>query len=145
MTTPQATPSPAEGDSASGSLAESKLSLRIQYLESLCVSFQKEKKILQEGFDRQRKQFMRQMVQLEDELNLAKHTVEKFSVEVQELSTQLLYKDEELKDLQMAASLAERASREALNAEKLKYEEEITSLRKIVTGQLGTVGGASYM
>ncbi len=78
---------------------------------------------------------MKQMVQMEDEANLAKQTVEKFATEVQELSTQLLYRDEELKNVQMAAELAERSAREDLKVEKSNYQEEIASLRKIITGR----------
>lgn len=89
---------------------------------------------MQEDFGRQRKQFMKQMMQLEDELNLSRQTVEKFSSEVQELSTQLLYRDEELKTLQMAAHLTEQSSREAHDMDRTKYNEEIASIRQIISG-----------
>ena len=76
---------------------QSDLGLRIQYLERLCVNLQKEKKAMEEEFGRQRKKFMDRMMQSDAELAVLKTTVEKFSCEVQDLSSQLLHKDEEVR------------------------------------------------
>lgn len=85
--------------SASGAVGgdPSNLGLRIQYLERLCVNLQKEKKAMEEEFGRQRKKFMDRMMQSDAELAVLKTTVEKFSCEVQDLSSQLLHKDEEVR------------------------------------------------
>ena len=105
------------------------------------MNFQKEKKAAEdvmrakeEEFGRQRKKFMNQMMEKEAEVVLARQTVEKFSNEVQELSTQLLQRDEELKNIGMAVQLTDASSREAFDVDRVKYEEEIASLQKILKG-----------
>lgn len=108
--------------------------LRVQYLESVCGSLQREKKGMEEEFGRQRKKFMNNMIQMEAELNLQKQTVEKFSNEVRELSTQLLTRDEELNNLQMVSRLSDSSVREMFDVERVKYEEEIASLRGKIEG-----------
>ena len=89
---------------------------------------------MEEEFGRQRKKFMNNMIQMEAELNLQKQTVEKFSNEVRELSTQLLTRDEELNNLQMVSRLSDSSVREMFDAERVKYEEEIASLRGKIEG-----------
>lgn len=89
---------------------------------------------MEEEFGRQRKKFMNNMIQMEAELNLQKQTVEKFSNEVRELSTQLLSRDEELNNLQMVSRLSDSSVREMFDAERVKYEEEIASLRAKIEG-----------
>ena len=116
------------------SLPTENLALRVQYLESVCGSLQREKKGMEEEFGRQRKKFMNNMIQMEAELNLQKQTVEKFSNEVRELSTQLLTRDEELNNLQMVSRLSDSSVREMFDAERVKYEEEIASLRGKIEG-----------
>lgn len=128
-------PRPAPLPASSQSLAHSGVALRLQYLEQLCVSLQKEKRSLEEDFGRQRKKFMNHMVQKDAELALTQQTLEKFSVEVQELSTQLLNRDEEVKNIQIAAQLMESSNREAFDVDRVKYEEEISSLRRILEGK----------
>lgn len=61
------------------------------------MNLQKEKKAMEEEFGRQRKKFMDRMMQSDAELAVLKTTVEKFSREVQDLSSQLLHKDEEVR------------------------------------------------
>lgn len=61
------------------------------------MNLQKEKKAMEEEFGRQRKKFMDRMMQSDAELAVLKTTVEKFSHEVQDLSSQLLHKDEEVR------------------------------------------------
>lgn len=112
------------------------LPLRVQYLESLCVTLQKEKRGMEEEFGRQRKKFMNHMVEVEAEATLTKKTLEKLSNEVRELSTQLLIRDEEVKNISMAAQLAEAGNREAFDADRVKYEEELASLRQILKGRV---------
>ena len=112
------------------------LPLRVQYLESLCVTLQKEKRGMEEEFGRQRKKFMNHMVEMEAEATLTKKTMEKLSNEVRELSTQLLNRDEEIKNIAMAAQLTEAGTREAFDADRVKYEEELASLRQILKGSV---------
>ena len=110
------------------------LPLRVQYLESLCVTLQKEKRGMEEEFGRQRKKFMNHMMEMEAEATLTKKTMEKLSNEIRELSTQLLNRDEEVKSIAMAAQLTEAGTREAFDADRVKYEEELASLRQVVEG-----------
>lgn len=91
---------------------------------------------MEEEFGRQRKKFMNHMVEVEAEATLTKKTLEKLSNEVRELSTQLLIRDEEVKNISMAAQLAEAGNREAFDADRVKYEEELASLRQILKGRV---------
>lgn len=75
---------------------------------------------------------MNHMTELDNEISLAKLTNQKLSAEVRELSTQLLYKDEELKSITAASKITEAQHREAFDADRVKYEEEIASLRQIL-------------
>lgn len=88
-----------------------------------------------EDFGRQRKSFMNQMAHSDAQLTLCKQRVEKYSKEVQELSKQLLTKDEELQNVTIAAGITEATLRERFDADRVKYEEEIASLGKIVSGK----------
>ena len=118
------------------SLETGNLALRLQYVEHLCGSLQREKKQLDESFGRQRKQFMKSLLQNDAELQLAKQSVEKFSKQVQVLDRQLEEKDFELKNVMAATRLSASSTREEFDIDRVKYEEEIASLRQIMEGQL---------
>lgn len=77
---------------------------------------------------------MNHMTELEGKVSLAGQTNSKLSEEVRELSTQLLYRDEELKSVAAASKLTEAQHREAFDVDRVKYEEEIASLRQILDG-----------
>lgn len=108
----------------------------MQYLESLCGNLQREKKAMEEEFGRQRKKFMNNMIESEGELNLSKQSVEKLSMEVRELSTQLLARDEELNDLKEITKVSDSNLQERFDVERVKYEEEIALLRGKIEGML---------
>ena len=80
---------------------------------------------------------MNHMTELDTQVSITKQTNAKLSDEVRQLSTQLLYKDEELKSTAAASKLAEAQHREAFDADRVKYEEEIASLRQILDGNGG--------
>ena len=111
------------------------LALRMQYLESLCGNLQREKKAMEEEFGRQRKKFMNNMIEKEGELNLTKQSEDKLSMEVRELSTQLLARDEELNHLKMTAKLSDSFLQERFDVERVKYEEENALLRGKIEGK----------
>ena len=115
--------------------------LRIHYLEQLCMTYKREKDEREEEFGRQRKVFMNHMTELDNEISLTKQTNLKLSEEVRDLSTQLLYKDEELKSIAAASKITEAQHREAFDADRVKYEEEIASLRQILDGKEEGHGG----
>ena len=110
--------------------------LRIHYLEQLCMTLRREKEQLEGEFGRQRKMFMNHMTELENEISLTKQTNKKLSEEVRELSTQLLYRDEELKSVTTSSKMADAQNREAFDVDRVKYEEEIASLRQILNGEI---------
>ena len=119
----------------------SHLGLRVESLEAVCVGLQREKRALKEerrvaldGFNRQRKTFMNQMMQTEGELSLSRHSVERYSKEVRELSTQLLLRDEELSALRQRSKMAYSSTREAFDADRVKYEEAIQVLQRALEG-----------
>ena len=109
--------------------------LRIHYLEQLCITLRREKEQLEGEFGRQRKMFMNQMMELDNQTSLYKQSNSKLSEEVRELSTQLLYRDEELKSVTAASKMADAQNREAFDVDRVKYEEEIASLRQILDGE----------
>lgn len=111
------------------------LTIRVKHWESLCGKLTREKSDMAEAFGRQRKSFMNQMAHSDAQLTLCKQRVEKYSVEVQELSKQVLTKDEELQNVTIAAGITEATIRERFDVERVKYEEEIASLSKIVSGE----------
>ena len=111
------------------------LVLRMQYLESLCGSLHREKKAMEDEFGRQRKKFMNNMIEKEAELNMARQSEEKLLMEVRELSTQLLARDEEVNNLKMTAKLSDSHLQERFDVERVKYEEEIASLRGMIEGK----------
>lgn len=117
-----------QGDS-SGTLA-----LRVRHLENLCGKLSREKSDMEEDFGRQRKSFMNQMANCDMQVSQYKHKVEKYSREVQELSKVVLTRDEELQNVTIAAGITEATIREQFDADRVKYEEEIASMRKIVSG-----------
>ncbi len=125
---PMQTPPP------TGTLPDSTVGVRLKHLEQLCMKMSREKSEMEERFGRQRKSFMDQMAQSDAKLSLCKHTIDKYAKEVQELSKQVLARDEELQNVTIAAGITEATMREKFEVEKVKYEEEIASLRKIVSG-----------
>lgn len=88
-----------------------------------------------DDFGRQRKSFMNQMAHSDAQLAHLKRSVDKYSKEVQELSKLVLVRDEELQNVTIAAGITEATIRERFDEDRVKYEEEIASLRKIVTGE----------
>ena len=109
--------------------------LRVHYLEQLCMTLRREKEQLEGEFGRQRKMFMKHMTELDSQISLANQTNTKLSEEIRELSTQLLYRDEELKSVSAASKMADAQNREAFDVDRVKYEEEIASLRQILDGE----------
>ena len=99
------------------------------------MTLKREKVELEGEFGRQRKMFMNHMTELDSQVSLAKQTSVKLSEEVRELSTQLLYRDEELKSVTAASKMANAQNREAFDVDRVKYEEEIASLRQILDGE----------
>ncbi len=115
--------------------ASAPLQLHLKHLEQLCSKLNQGKKKVEEDFGRQRKSFMNHMGHLEAQLTLCKQTVDKYGQEIRELSKQVLYKDEELNNVSIAAGITEATIRERFDEDRVKYEEEIASLRKIVSGE----------
>ena len=138
---PSSFPSPGQGPTAGQSPLNDSgenlnlLTVRIRHLEQLCGKFKREKEELEENFGRQRKTFMNQMAHSDAQLSLCKNTIEKSDKDIRELSMQVLTKDEQLKDVTIAAGITEATIREQFDADRVKYEEEIASLRKIVSGK----------
>ena len=79
---------------------------------------------------------MNQMAQCDAKVSRYKHNLDKYSKEVQELSKVVLRKEEELQNVTIAAGITEATIRENFDADRIKYEEEVASLRKIVSGEL---------
>ena len=129
---------------ANSSTDSSTFALRIQYLEMLCSKLQHEKTELEESFGRQRKSFMNQMAQSDAQISSCQQTIEKYNKEIQRLNGQLKVKDEQLQDITIAASFTEATIRERFDADRVKYEEEIASLRKIVSGKYIIVMSAVF-
>ena len=99
------------------------------------MTLRREKEQLEGEFGRQRKMFMNHVTELDNQISLSKQTNTKLSEEVRDLSTQLLYKDEELKSVTAASKMTDAQNREAFDVDRVKYEEEIASLRQIVDGE----------
>lgn len=112
------------------------MALRVKHLEELCGKLSREKSEIEEDFGRQRKSFMNQMAHCDGELSRYKHSMDKYSMEVQDLSRVLLRKEEELQNVTIAAGITDATIRERFDADRVVYEEEIASLRKIVSGEL---------
>lgn len=127
---------PPYASTASITSSPSTLALRMRHLEELCGKLSREKSEMEEDFSRQRKSFMNQMAQCDAKLSQYKHTAEKYVKEVQELSKVLLNKDEELQNVTIAAGITEATIRERFDVDRDKYEEEIASLTKILSGRL---------
>lgn len=125
---------------ASSTNSTATLALRVQHLEQLCGKMKRERSEMEEEFGRQRKSFMNQMARSDAQLSLGKHNADKYSKEVQELSKQVLFKDEELQNVTIAAGITEATLRERFDTDRVKYEEEIASLRKIVSGNHSNLG-----
>jgi chromosome segregation ATPase len=101
-------------------------------MEALCQDLQREKSAMDEQFGQQRKKFMNIMVQKDTELSDVKKSVEQFSRECQQLRQQLKVKEEEILYMDKARKGMEYATREAFDADRIKYEEEIASLHRII-------------
>jgi hypothetical protein len=104
-------------------------------LEAECSDLQKEKKVMEEQFGVQRKKFINLMIKKDSELSVVKKSVEQFSSEALRLGQQLRLKEEEVRDMWVATKARESANREAFDADRIKYEEEIASLRRIIEEQ----------
>lgn len=96
---------------------------------------EEERRVMQDGFGRQRKAFMTQMMQTESELSLVRQSGDRYANEVRELSTQLLLRDEELRLLREKARSREDLAQEAFDADRVKYEETIQELHQAVEGK----------
>ncbi len=115
------------------------LKLKVQHLEQLCGKLQKEKSETQEDFGKQRKKFMDKLVEVESERTLLANTIERYNTEIREISTQLMAKDEEVNNVRVVAKMSTKQAREDFDVDRVKYEEEIASLRQIMTGELTSV------
>ncbi|XP_064392393.1 rab GTPase-binding effector protein 1-like [Halichondria panicea] len=111
------------------------LKLKVQHLEQLCGKLQKEKSETQEEFGKQRKKFMDKLVEVESERTLLANTIERYNTEIREISTQLMAKDEEVNNVRVVAKMSTKQAREDFDVDRVKYEEEIASLRQIMTVQ----------
>ncbi len=120
------------------------LTLRMQHLEQLCGKLQKEKSETQEDFGKQRKKFMEKLVEVESERTLLANTIERYNTEIREISTQLMAKDEEVNNVRVVAKMSTKQVREDFDVDRVKYEEEIASLRQIMTGERACFGGALF-
>jgi hypothetical protein len=99
------------------------------------MTLTREKEQLEGEFGRQRKMFMNHMTEQDNKISVAEQMNKKLSEEVRELSTQLLYRDEELKSVTTTSKMADAQNREAFDVDRVKYEEEIASLRQILDGE----------
>jgi chromosome segregation ATPase len=90
---------------------------------------------MEEQFGVQRKKFINLMIKKDSELSVVKKSVEQFSSEALRLGQQLRLKEEEVRDMWVATKARESANREAFDADRIKYEEEIASLRRIIEEQ----------
>ncbi|CAI8023275.1 Rab GTPase-binding effector protein 1 [Geodia barretti] len=109
------------------------LALRLQHLESLCQDLQREKNVMEDQFGLQRRKFMNLMVEKDEELSQMKRSVEQLSSELQRCQQQLRDREEELRGTITKAR--ESAMREAFDADRIIYEEEIATLRKTIDGE----------
>lgn len=109
--------------------------LRLQHLEQLCSKLHREKGEIQTEFGKQRKKFIDRLTEVGTEKTLLANTIERYSTEMREISTQLLTKDEELNNVRLAAKMSEKQMREDFDTDRVKYEEEIASLGQIMNGE----------
>ena len=81
---------------------------------------------MEEEFGRQRKSFMSQMVGLEQTFDVSKN---KYVDQIKSLEEKLLRNNEEIVSIQQKAQMRDSKTREAFDADRVKYEEEISSLK----------------
>ncbi|KAL5477099.1 hypothetical protein EMCRGX_G023844 [Ephydatia muelleri] len=103
------------------------LLVRLQYQEQLCAQTMKEKRAMDEEFGRQRKAFMSQMMGFEQQLEANKS---KYVEQIRSLEEKLLRNNEEMVSLQQKAQIRDNKTREAFDEDRVKYEEEIASLKQ---------------
>jgi predicted nucleic acid-binding Zn-ribbon protein len=88
---------------------------------------------MEDQFGLQRRKFMNLMVEKDQELSRVKQSVEQLSSELQRCQQQLRDREEELQGTITKAR--ESAMREAFDADRIIYEEEIATLRRIIDGE----------
>lgn len=82
---------------------------------------------MEEEFGRQRKSFMSQMTGLEQTHEASKN---KLHEQIRSLEEKLLRNNEEMVSIQQKAQMRDNKTREAFDADRVKYEEEISSLKQ---------------
>lgn len=82
---------------------------------------------MDEEFGRQRKAFMSQMMGFEQQLEANKS---KYVEQIRSLEEKLLRNNEEMVSLQQKAQIRDNKTREAFDEDRVKYEEEIASLKQ---------------
>ena len=117
---------PASSLPATPTLDPNTLLVRLQYQEQLCAQVIKEKRATEEEFGRQRKTFMSQMMGFEQTLEASKN---KYQEQIRSLEEKLLRNNEEMVSLQQKAQIRDNKTREAFDVDRVKYEEEIASLK----------------
>ncbi len=121
-----------ESKDSSGHVGGADLSVRMHKLEHRCAKLTKERADMEEMFGRQRKAFMNQMSHTEKQLTMCKSRIDSYEKE-----SRLLKVEVEEKEKQLTESAIRAANiRENFDADRVKYEEEIASLKAIVTGEL---------
>jgi len=108
------------------------VAFRIQALEQLCDQLNKERGEMEEMFGRQRKTFMNQMSLTEKQLTTCKARIDSYEKEVHSLKEEIADMEKQLTDSAIRAA----GIRESFDADRVKYEEEIASLKAIVTGKV---------
>ena len=131
-----AEPKTVDGCSESGSgaaqVSDATVALRIQALEQLCATLSKERGKMEEMFGRQRKTFMNQMSLTEKQLSTCKARIDSYEREVRSLREEIEDMEKQLTESAIRAA----GIRESFDADRVKYEEEIASLKAIVTGKI---------
>ena len=112
---------------ATPTLDSNTLLVRLQYQEQLCAQMVREKRAMEEEFGRQRKSFMSQMVVSEQTYEANKN---RFIEQIKSLEDKLLRNNEEIVSIQQKAQIRDSKTREAFDADRVKYEEEISSLKQ---------------
>ena len=114
------------------SLVGASLVLRVQALELLCGKLKKERADMEEMFGRQRKAFMNQMSHTDAQLSVCKSRIDSYEKQVRGLKGEVEEKEKALTESAIRAANI----REQFDADRVKYEEEIASLKAIVTGKV---------
>lgn len=108
----------------SGSVPKSSSSDEVQSMDRL--------KRMEEDFGRQRKQFITQMLLMENEVERCKVLAKKKAEECSILQHDLKSKDREVEDVRAAAAISEALLKEGFQDEHKQMIDEINSLRQIV-------------